>query len=227
MNPVMKGAMSPGFTVLHVVSIAGCVREEPSTISPPIKLGGERRLAGALIEILSGPPEYDALRKRQQAAMAAGTQLRRPRWDHTYSQADGIYHFTDLPPGAYSLRASAPQQGTRYGTAATEAPLHVLPRPDPGARLQIATFDAWLPVTGLWGVVRRKDTDKPILMAQVRLRGEAVPVRTDDQGRYVIRPLPAGIHLVEVTAAGFAPEERAVILEAGKEVEVPPILLSK
>jgi hypothetical protein len=231
MNPAVTKAMSAGFTVLHVVSIAGCVREQPSTISPPIKLDGERRLAGALIEIISGPPAYATLHARQASALAAGSRLRRPRCDRTYTQADGIYYFTDLPPGDYTVQASAPQHGTRYGTAVTDAPLQVLPRPDPGAplqaKLQVATFDAWLPVTGLRGVVRRKDTGDPVLMAQVRLRGAPTPQRTDAAGRYEIRPLVAGKHVFEVTAAGFALVEQAVTLEPGKEVVLPDIFLSQ
>lgn len=244
MNPAINPPVNPGFTILHVVSIAGCVREQPDPLAaaappaapivPPAHdpAYSAPRLGGALVEIVSGPPAYEALRAHQAAALAAGTRLRRPRCDRTYSQADGIYYFTDLPPGDYMLRAGAPQHGTRYGTAATEAPLQVLPRPDPGAgqpvgTFAVGTFDAWLPVTGLRGVVRRQDTGDPIFMAQVRLRGEPQLLRTDVDGRYALRRLPAGRHVFEVSAAGFAPVQQAVTLERGKEVIIPDILLPR
>lgn len=248
MNPAINPPVNPGFTILHVVSIAGCVREQPDPLAaaaPPAAPAvppaldpafSAPRLGGALVEIISGPPAYEALRARQAAALAAGTRLRRPRCDRTYSQADGIYYFTDLPPGDYMLRAGAPQHGTRYGTAATEAPLQVLPRPDPGpvpvpgaipGPISVSTFDAWLPTTGLRGIVRRQDTGDPIFMAQVRLRGEPAPLRTDVDGRYALRRLPAGRHSFEITAPGFTPVQQAVTLERGKEVIIPDILLQR
>ena len=103
--------MSNGFVIRHVVSIAGCVRERPSTGIPLSHRENERRLAGAIIEIIAGPPAFETLR----AAWALDPVQRNARPDRTSSQADGIYFFTDLPPGAYRLRVSAPEHGSRFG----------------------------------------------------------------------------------------------------------------
>jgi hypothetical protein len=199
--------MSEAFVIHHVVSIAGCVRERPSTGTPPSareREQRERRLEGALIEIVAGPPAFDVLRAGRTIDPA------RPgaRPDRTYSQVDGIFFFTDLPSGTYRLHVSAPQYGSRFGVFDTQ-PIDVPPVP--------ARVDVDLPSTRVRGVVVRSDTSEPVARALVRVRGDPQSVRTDDQGRYELRRLVRGSPTLEVMAPNLAPARTTVALTAGQE----------
>ncbi len=79
----------------------------------------------------------------------------RQRIDQTWSQADGIFFFVDLPTGnpgeSYRLRVSMPNMGTRCKTAETE-PIQVHANPE------------GQPVQTVWA---------PITLAPTRIRGTA------------------------------------------------------
>lgn len=222
----MSAGSHVGLEVVHSASIAGCVREQPPA-GGLRALHGELRVAGALVEIVAGPPEFEALRAAQAAAQAAGARLRRPRCDRAYSQADGIYLFTDLPPGDYRLRVSAPKYGTRFGSVESAQPIAVLPPPAPGGRWQAAAFDVLLPSTRVRGVVRRADTDAAVGMATVRVRGEAAAVRTDGDGRFELHRLPAGRITLDIAAAGMFAVQQTFTVAAGEEAVIPDIRLSR
>ena len=227
--------MNAGLECIHSVSIAGCVREKPGTIGLAALRGDDLRLAGALVEIVAGPTAFEALRRAQAAALAAGARLRRGRCDRTYSQADGIYFFTDLPPGPYRLRVSAPQYGTRFGTVDSgpeggpDGPqaIRVLPPPQEGQPWQVAVFDVLLPSTRVRGRVLHADTGEAISMAAVRLRGEAAASRTDREGKFELRRLSAGRITLDIAAAGLRPVQRTFTVGAGEEVEIDDIHMSK
>lgn len=88
--------------------------------------------------------------------------VRRP--DRTRTGADGFFYFADLPAGNYTLVASLPQLGSRYG-AGTSKPLEVKTPDEDTLKTTVE-----LPPTTLRG--RIIDTDgKPIGMAEVRIQG--------------------------------------------------------
>ena len=80
--------MTADIVIRHAVSITGQVTDALSG-SP---------LAGARVEITQGPAEFES-----------------ERIDQTFSHADGVYYFLDLPSGTYHLKFSLPQAGRRYG----------------------------------------------------------------------------------------------------------------
>ncbi len=199
--------MSTPIVIRHVVSIAGCVRESASAVPPLVTRDLERRLAGALVEIVAGPPAFETMR----AVQAVNPKTRR-RLDQTCSQADGIYVFVDLPPGAYRLRISAPQQGSRFGMVEA-GPVEVAP----AAAVFVARADVTLPSTRVRGVVTRLDTGDPVENALVRVRADTQSVRTDDAGRYELRRMLQGSPTIEVSAPNLAPARRTITLAAGQE----------
>lgn len=204
--------MSAGFVIRHVVSIAGCVREQASAELPASPRDRDRRLAGALIEIIVNPPEFDLLR----AAWALDPARRGARPDRTISQVDGIYFFTDLPPGAYRLRVSAPEHGSRFGVVET-GETNVPPAPSFGQPLALKPVDVELPSTRVRGVVTRSDSGASVPGGLVRVRGDPQATRTDDAGRYELRRLVQGKTTVEISAPNLAPVRRTVDLVAGQE----------
>lgn len=204
--------MSAGFVIRHVVSLAGCVREAASADFPPTAREDERRLAGALIEIIDGPPAFAA----RVAAWQLDPHAGRARPDRTVSQMDGIYFFADLPRGAYRLRVSAPAFGSRLGVVETAA-IDVPPPHAPTAPVRPVRVDVALPVTRLRGVVTRADTGASVPGGLVRVRGDPQMTRTDDAGRYELRRLVRGKTTVEVSAPAFAVAQATVTLVAGED----------
>jgi hypothetical protein len=204
--------MSEGFVIRHVVSIAGCVREQARAETPPSPRDGDRRLAGALIEIIAGPPEFDRL----VTTWALDPARRGARPGRTISQADGIYFFTDLPPGAYRLRVSAPQHGSRFGTVET-GEVGVPPAPASGQPVAVRRVDVDLPSTRVRGVVTRSDSGASVPGGLVRVRGDPQTTHTDEAGRYELRHLVQGSPTMEISAPNLVSTRRTVQLSAGQE----------
>lgn len=195
--------MSAGIRIRHVVSIAGAAQDRVS----------QARIGGALVEIISGPPAFQQM-LAAQAADPAWAQ-RRERFDRTFSQADGIFVLVDLPAGAYHLRVSAPEWGSRYGVVEA-VPVQVQPMPASGP-VVVAQVAVALPPTRIHGVITQAATGQPVAGARVCLRGDTLVVRSGEGGRYALTNLVKGKPTLEVTASGLQTTARQVELAAGQE----------
>ena len=204
--------MTAGFVIRHIVSIAGCVRERASTDLPPSPREGERRLGGVLVEIIAWPPAFEPIR----SAWALDPAPRAAPPDRTLSAGDGIYYFTDLPPGVYRLRVSAPNQGSRFG-AVESADVNVPPAVAFGQALPVQHVDVELPSTRVRGVVTRADSGASVPGGLVRVRGDPQSTRTDSAGRYELRRLVQGKTTLEFSAPNLVPAFATVQLVAGQE----------
>ena len=204
--------MSNGFVIRHVVSIAGCVREQPSTGIPLSPRENERRLAGAIIEIIAGPPAFETLR----AAWALDPARRSARPDRTTSETDGVYFFTGLPPGTYRLRVSAPEYGSRFGVFEADA-IDVPPAAEFGHEVSVTRVDVELPSTRVRGVVTRSDSGASVASGVVRVRADPQSTHTDDAGRYELRRLVQGRTTLEISAPNLALARATVHLVPGQE----------
>ncbi len=223
--------MKAGMHFHHTVALAGVVRDEVS----------QARIAHALVEIMSGPPKF---RAKVQALAADPAWLRQPeRIDRTWSQADGLFTFVDLPLGQYRLRVSvvdlAPTDfrlwgslvttppddyrkrvaecalGTRYGVVEI-GPIQTHAHKK-GQPVPVARADVALPPTRLHGVVTHQVTSDPIAGARVHLRGDTQVVVTTDDGLYELTRLVKGAPNLEVAAANFVTFVKKVELAAGQD----------
>jgi len=223
--------MKEGTHFHHTVAIAGVVRDGVS----------QARIAHALVEIISGPPKF---RAKVQALAADSAWLRRPeRIDRTWSQADGIFTFVDLPLGQYRLRVSVVELspadyrlcgslvttppddyrrrvderdlGTRYGTVEI-GPIQTHAHKK-GQPVPVARADVALPPTRIHGVVTHQVTGDPVSGARVRLRGDTQVVVTTDAGLYELTRLVKGAPNLEVSAANFVTFVKKVELAPGQD----------
>lgn len=145
------------------------------------------------------------------AAPAAFTALGQP--GRTRTVGDGHFHFLDLPDGQYTLTASLPGSGSRYGTAQQNASVSR----DAGGNVIMAAADIALPPTALKGQITGQNAT-PVVLAEVRVKGSGERTFSDSQGRYLLAGLELGDRTVLVTAQGYQPvSQTALFSQAGAE----------
>lgn len=133
------------------------------------------------------------------------SMLERP--DQTWTAADGHFHFLDLPSGAYTLVATLPEAGSRYGTVQTT----VTVSRDSSGNVVMATANIQLPPTAVEGKTTRQDAT-PVVMAEVRVKGSGERVFTDSQGQYQLSAVEIGTRTIQVSVQGFRPTSQVVSL---------------
>jgi hypothetical protein len=127
-----------------------------------------------------------------------------------HTAADGHYHILDLADGSYTLTASLPAAGSRYGS--TSANVTVARRAD--GDLAGAIADLQLPSTAVSGRVTVAGT--ALAGATMAVGGSGERTLTDHAGRYLLAGLEAGERRVAVMAPGGGRLVREIALaEAG------------
>ena len=182
-----KAYDSPHWTVIRQrASMAGVVSDA---------ISGEP-IAGAMVEILSGP------------RMGAQT-----------SRGDGSYVFIGLPAGTYNLRASFTRMGDRYGMS-NVATVKISNTQDNQGSWAASLQQLPLPPTRIHGTVQGKQSDgttAPVAGVKVSLRGSSDSTVTDGDGRYALNAIQAGSRTVEIMAAGYRPAVVTAALAAGQD----------
>jgi len=165
-------------------------------------------MGGVRVEIVSGPKPFVAqVAARARVADAHGTGLA-PRIDLTRAAEDGHYHFLDLPDGTYTLRASLPAAGTRYGIAESNG---IVVRRDKDGAIAMAVADLALSPTTVSGRVTRDGAS--VFLAEVRLAGSDEFAFTDEQGRFSLAGIGIGQRTLQVRGPGCRPVDQPVSLE--------------
>jgi carboxypeptidase family protein len=181
-----------------------------------------RALGGAQVEITAAPADFSSwlrIRARQHGehwdAMAS-------RPDRTRAGLDGHFHFCDLPRGQYTLTASLPGGGTRYGTSEVAV---TVSSPDVPAALAVA--DLALSPTRLEGRVTAAAGQSPLLLAEVRVDGSGEQTFTDAGGNYHLVALEVGTRTVVVSAQGYASRTATVQLQPAGTVQRIDVALDR
>lgn len=170
-------------------------------------------LAGARVAITKSPAEFAAWLSVRAIAFGERWEALTERLDRRLTTADGHYHFLDLPNGAYTVTASLPSAGTRYGVV--EKTVTVSRKAD--GSVSIATAELSLPSTAITGKVTVGAT--PVVMAEVGVSG-GERAFTDSKGSYLLSGIETGNRILRVRAQGFAPASQTA------KAEQPGILVS-
>ena len=206
--------MSDWEIVRHAVAIAGRVTDAQTG----------RAIGRARVSITDGPLAFNEwlANYAKQYGDRWETMMERP--DQIRTAADGHFHFMDLPDGQYTLRASLPGSGTRYGT--TQKAVTV--SRDAQGSITIAVADVALPPTTLKGRIA-KQNNEPVVMAEVRVRGSGERTFSDGQGHYLLTGLEAskkGERILVVSAQGCQKVTKNVLLDqAGVEKTLDFVLV--
>lgn len=184
--------------IRHQAAIAGWVSDAQTGAG----------LSGVHVFISAGPETFQkrlALKARQHGE---NWEILPERPDRACTAADGYYRFINLPPGEYTLAASLPGSGTRYGQAqASASVVH-----DDEGNIALATADLQLAPTTLLGQVRDA-AGEPVSMVQVRVLGSGEYTFSDEQGLYRLTGLEVGGRQVRALAQGYMALTQAVQLE--------------
>lgn len=192
--------------VRHRAAIAGRITEAASG----------KPLPGARVEITAAPAAFQNRLALQARAAGTGWPALAERPDRTRAALDGHFHFLDLPAGTYTLTATLPGGGSRYGQATGQVTLSL----DPQGQVGLQTADLAIPSTGIQGKVVDGDANA-VPMAEVRLRGSGESVYSDSQGKYALAGLEAGSRELVVSARGFQKKTQTVALaQAGDVADV-------
>jgi hypothetical protein len=210
----------PGASAAEVLAAAKAILGKPEA-GAAAKVNGARAIldnseAGPVDKLDAAQIILDHL----QGGRATG--VKRP--DQTKTVADGSFYFIDLPEGTYTLRASLPGAGSRYGTVQEAVEVK---RDNQGNITEIARAEMLLPPTTLIGRII-DEANKPMAMAEIRVVGSGeftfseaddATAQTEDErtGQFMLIGLEAGKREVRVTARGYEPATKEVMLNQGVE----------
>ena len=171
----------------HRVAIAGRVADEVTG----------KPISDTEVMLTKMPTEF--ARTLELASLRYGnlwaSMVERP--DRTRSRADGIFHFIDLPVGEYTVRASVPGLGKRYG--AVEQPATV----SNDEQTKFTFVNLAVPPTTVRGKVTGPGRKTGVVMAEVRVKGSGERVFSDAQGAYTLTGIEPGKRTILVYAQGY------------------------
>ena len=144
-----------------------------------------------------------------------GARVEVPGGPWILAAGDGFFRFLDLRPGSYTLTASLPGAGSRYGMAVKAVTL--------GEDLE--TVDLELPATTVKGKVRDQ-SGQAVRMAEVRVQGSGESAWSDAQGNYALSGVEAGSRRIAVSARGFQKISETVALGQPGAVVTRDVTLS-
>jgi hypothetical protein len=197
------------------VAVTGCVIDEQT----------RRPLVGARINITRAPREFTdwlALKAVQYDA-EWNTMAERP--DQTHTATDGSFYFLDLPlpKGVYNLTAMMPNSSSRYDTGTEKATISR----DKIGNVKRVSIDIALPATTIKGSITDKNTDDPVTMAAVQIKGSAERVFSDGRGEYNLTGLETGKRTVLVLAHGYKTASKAVLIKKAGTIQTADFKLEK
>lgn len=199
--------MNDWVVVSHGVSIAGQVTDAESG----------KVIAAGRVHITAGPQAFTeqvALKELQYGGRWLDMEQ---RLDRTGTAKDGHFHFMDLPDGTYTLEASLPGSGSRYGKVQTDITL------PPTGDDRFVAADLLLPPTAFKGRIDDTDGD-PVFMARIRVSGSNETVYSDAQGNYRLTAIEAGSRTIAISAGGFAGVSQAISLSTGQTAVLNVVL---
>jgi len=205
--------MSDWVTARHKVAIAGRVSDASTG----------KAVSNALVWIIAMP---EALEQR----LTMLSRIYRNEWstlqarlDRTESREDGLFYFLDLPEGSYTIMASIPDSGSRYGTV--QQPAEVAH--DDKGEVKVSFIDLALQPTCLTGKITGPNHKTAIVLAEVRVKGSGERTFSDAQGQYVLRSIEPGRRTIEVSAQGYKPKSEPVTIASPGTVETVNMSLAR
>lgn len=185
--------MTPTAVLRHRVAAAGRVID--AITSKPI--------GGAQVAVVEMPK---ALVQKFAFSGRSITSLK------TLTREDGSFYFLDLPDGKYTLEASLPSAGKRYGTVKLKANVK---RDDKGDNIVDYPSFALQP-TAIKGRIT-VGAKTALMMAEVQIKGSGESRFSSASGDYLLAGIEPGERTIRVFAQGYrSAMETAVLISPGE-----------
>lgn len=184
----------------HQVTIVGQVNDKQTG----------RAIGGAMVELTSSPSAFKDWLSERKKQYGDGWDQMDERADRTRTAPDGHFHFIDLPDGQYTLTASLPGAGSRYGTAQVDVTVSV----NANGNVIMASANIALPPTTIKGKVT-KQGNEAVTMAEVRVKGSGERVFSDSKGGYLLTGLEKGPRTVLASARSYQENPKTLQLTKG------------
>lgn len=122
--------------------------------------------------------------------------------------ASGDFQFCGLPAGQQRVTVAAP------GFHETVAHVNLIAHQQTQTEIRLSSIDA------LNGHVVDAEFDLPIPKAKVQIRDTQLAIETDADGKFSISGVPHGVHIIDISAKGYLPEEAKVIMPTAESHRV-------
>ncbi|HEY9598732.1 MAG TPA: carboxypeptidase-like regulatory domain-containing protein [Cyanophyceae cyanobacterium] len=192
------------------------VRHQAALAGRAFNAQTKKAIGGVLVTIIKAPEEFTRWLNVKALQYGDRWQVMAERPDRTRTAIDGHFHFLDLPDGEYSLTASLPSAGRRYGTALVTV---TVSRENNNKNI-IATADLALPPTTVNGRISDQNGES-VVLAEVRVKRSTESTFSNREGQYLLMELEASVRqerTVLVSAPGYEVASQKVLLtEAGIE----------
>jgi hypothetical protein len=198
--------------IQHAVAISGRV----------INAQTSKGVGRARVEITAGPAEFMNAVVLKAAAYGRGWAGLQDRPDRKLTAADGHFHFLDLPNGTYTLTATVPGSGSRFGTAQSTPAVSR----DSLGNLIMTTADILISPTTLTGRITDQGSSDPVFMARIQVVGSNETTYSDDQGDYRLTGLETGHREIKISAQGYTSASDSVDLTTAGTAVTHDIALS-
>lgn len=178
-----------------------------------------RPIAGVRVEITDMPAAFEQWLSIRKLSSAKWNSLSE-RPDRTNTSPDGVFHFVDLPDGAYTLSFEHLSSGPRLGKAQRAFTVN---RNNEG-RISLSLVTIPLMPTGARGKIVDA-TNVPVCLARVRATGSDEDTHSGPDGSYALTMLEPGARSLVISAPGFTSFTTHVTLTMGAMSDIGNIVL--
>lgn len=180
-------------------------------------------VGGVIVKLTAIPPAFEQRLAVQALQHGAAWEALAERPDRTRTADDGVFCFTDLPDGDYTLAFTLPKARHRYGSVSQEFKV----ARDALGRLPFSPAVIRLPPTGVRGRLQGLVQGEPIPLplALIRVEGTGESVHGDAQGFFYLTGVETGERELRFSARGFQPTTARVPITEGTVVALAPLVL--
>ena len=192
------------------------VRHQAALAGQVVESHAQQPIAGAQVQVVSAPAGFMAMLALRQKQYGTAWDSLASRPDRTLAAPDGHFHFLDLPDGDYTLAASLPAGGSRYGSVQGTATV----KRDGSGNLKPVILSLAVSSTTVQGKVTKQAGGDPIPVAAIRVQGSGETVYTVADGTFRLLAIEKGSRTINASAPGFQASSQVVVLANAGDTEV-------